>query len=116
MSLRQTDLTRLALTREWTAQALLGRTPGPPALQSRMSTQLTCATLRGLYPGSLFSSISLHLWLRCTTVPDAQRMHYTTYMHLCTVTSHKNLSSCVKSAAGAEQLAGLWMWACAKPT
>ena len=46
--------------------------------------------------GSLFSSISLHLWLRCTPALDAQRMHGTTDASLHSHKSHKFKHLCHK--------------------
>ena len=92
-----------------TAQALLGRTPGPPALQSCMTMQLTCATLQGLHRAPR-SEIMRHILGCAAQLLSTLSARAAQPMHLCIVTSHTSLSTCVMGAAGAEQLAGLWMW------
>ena len=85
-----------------------------------MTTQLTCATLQGLFrlprSGTLLLMLSnaaeLHAMTRACKVHDKG----ITFMHLCTFTRHISLRTCVMCGAGAEQLAGLWMWACGKQT
>ena len=77
--------------------------------------QLTCATLQGLHRAPR-SEIMRHILGCAAQLLSTLSARAAQPMHLCIVTSHTSLSTCVMGAAGAEQLAGLWMWACVKPT